>query len=81
MLTQTSNRGGVAETEETAVAAVTTAGYAGVLLGPAAVGFIAREAGLAKAFWVLAGLLGVVVAAARAATARTAVRTNAILVM
>jgi predicted MFS family arabinose efflux permease len=55
-----------------AVAAVTTAGYAGVLLGPAAVGFIAREAGLAKAFWVLAGLLSVVMVSARAATAKPA---------
>ncbi len=55
-----------------AVAAVTTAGYAGVLLGPAAVGFIAREAGLAKAYWVLAGLLCVVVVSARAATAKAA---------
>lgn len=56
----------------TAVAAVTTAGYAGVLLGPAAVGFIAREVGLTAAFWVLAGLLGVVVASARAATVKAA---------
>lgn len=49
-----------------AVSAVTTAGYAGVLLGPAAIGFVADAIGLPAAFWGLAGLLALVpLAAAR----------------
>jgi predicted MFS family arabinose efflux permease len=40
-----------------AVAAITTVGYAGVLLGPAAVGFVANAMGLPNAFWMLAALL------------------------
>jgi predicted MFS family arabinose efflux permease len=40
-----------------AVSAVTTAGYAGILLGPALVGFAAKVASLPTAFGVLAGLL------------------------
>lgn len=40
-----------------AVAAVTTIGYAGVLAGPAAIGFVAQATGLANAFWLLAALL------------------------
>lgn len=43
-----------------AVAAITTAGYAGVLLGPAGVGFVARVGGLPTAFWLLAALMGLV---------------------
>lgn len=40
-----------------AVAAVTTTGYAGVLLGPAVIGFIAHGVGLSNAFWLLGVLL------------------------
>ena len=52
-----------------AVAAIATAGYAGILVGPAAIGFIAKAAGLPVAFWLLAALVGAVVLSARAATA------------
>jgi Major Facilitator Superfamily len=48
-----------------AIAAVTTAGYAGVLVGPAGVGFVAKIAGLSIAFWMLAGLMCVVTLSAR----------------
>jgi predicted MFS family arabinose efflux permease len=51
-----------------AVAAITTAGYAGNLVGPAAIGFVAKAAGLPVAFWLLAALVGAVVLSARAAT-------------
>jgi MFS family permease len=47
-----------------AVAAVTTAGYSGVLLGPAAIGFIAQATSLQTAFWILAALLVIVVLSA-----------------
>lgn len=40
-----------------AVAAVTTTGYAGVLLGPAVIGFVAHGVGLSNAFWLLGALL------------------------
>ncbi len=52
-----------------AVAAITTAGYAGNLVGPAAIGFVAKAAGLPVAFWLLAALVGAVVLSARAVTA------------
>lgn len=45
---------------EQAVAAVTTAGYGGHLLGPAFVGFVAQAADLSFAFTLLAGLIIVV---------------------
>ncbi|SEL23410.1 Fucose permease [Roseateles sp. YR242] len=48
-----------------AVAAVTTIGYAGVLMGPALIGFVAHGLGLANAFWLLAGLLCLVPLTAR----------------
>jgi MFS family permease len=51
-----------------AVAAITTAGYAGVLVGPAAIGFTARALGLPGAFWLLGVLVGLVVLGARKAT-------------
>lgn len=53
-----------------AVAAVTTAGYAGVLLGPAGVGLIAKAAGLPVAFVMLAALLGLVTLSAGIVTRR-----------
>ncbi len=40
-----------------AIAAVTTTGYAGVLLGPALIGFAAHETSLSAAFWILAILM------------------------
>lgn len=51
-----------------AVSAVTTAGYAGVLLGPALIGFVAEAVGLSTAFWMLAGLLVLVPVSARTVT-------------
>jgi hypothetical protein len=52
-----------------AIGAITTTGYAGVLAGPAAVGFVAQWTGLATAFWILAGLLCLVPLAAHRAFA------------
>ncbi|GGP25312.1 MFS transporter [Silvimonas amylolytica] len=40
-----------------AVAAITTTGYAGVLLGPALIGFAAKHVGLGSAFWMLVALM------------------------
>ena len=40
-----------------AVAALTTVGYAGQLMGPAAVGFVSQLSSLPAAFWLLAGLM------------------------
>ncbi|MBK1824984.1 MFS transporter [Burkholderia orbicola] len=40
-----------------AVVAITMTGYAGNLVGPASIGFIADQAGLSTAFWLLAGLV------------------------
>jgi hypothetical protein len=51
-----------------AVSAITTIGYAGVLAGPAGIGFVANRVGLPNAFWMLAGLLCLVPLGARAAT-------------
>ncbi len=48
-----------------AVAALTTTGYAGVLAGPAAIGFLSQAIGLHAAFWLLAGLVAVVPISAR----------------
>ncbi|BAM91769.1 putative permease [Bradyrhizobium oligotrophicum S58] len=47
-----------------AVAAVTTAGYSGVLLGPAGIGFVAAATSLPAAFWILAALLVIVLLSA-----------------
>lgn len=55
-----------------AVAAVTTSGYAGILVGPAAVGFVAKGIGLPLAFWLLAGLLCLVPGCARVVARRRA---------
>jgi hypothetical protein len=43
-----------------AIAAVTTVGYAGILLGPALIGFVAQHFSLSTALVMLAGLLLVV---------------------
>jgi predicted MFS family arabinose efflux permease len=40
-----------------AIAAITTTGYAGILLGPAAIGFLADRVGLTMAFWLIPALL------------------------
>jgi predicted MFS family arabinose efflux permease len=53
-----------------AIGAITTTGYAGVLAGPAALGFVAQWTGLPTAFWLLAGLLCLMPLTARAATAQ-----------
>ena len=53
-----------------AVAAITTTGYAGILAGPAGIGWVARLAGLKTAFWMLAALLLLVPLCARPASAR-----------
>jgi hypothetical protein len=55
-----------------AVAAITTAGYAGVLVGPAGVGFVARLGGLPTAFWLLAALMGLVTLSAHIVTRKAA---------
>ncbi|QNK01436.1 MFS transporter [Dyella telluris] len=55
-----------------AVAAITTTGYAGILLGPAGVGFVAKGVGLPIAFAMLAVLLCAVPACARLVTPRSA---------
>jgi predicted MFS family arabinose efflux permease len=46
--------------KELAVAALTTAGYAGMLTGPAVIGFLSKGIGLHGAFWFLAALLACV---------------------
>ncbi len=43
-----------------AIAAISTTAYAGILLGPAAIGFIANATSLHAAFWIVAGLLALV---------------------
>lgn len=48
-----------------AIAAMTTVGYAGILAGPALMGFVAHMVGLPGAFWMLAALIGLVPLAAR----------------
>jgi len=52
-----------------AIAAITTCGYAGVLVGPAGVGFVAKFAGLPSAFLMLSVLMGFVALSARIVTA------------
>ena len=51
-----------------AIAAITTVGYAGILLGPAAIGFVSEATSLPVAFWGIAVLVLAVPACARAAT-------------
>ena len=48
-----------------AVSAITISGYAGILVGPALVGFVAKIVGLPVSFWILAGMLCLVPASAR----------------
>ncbi len=51
--------------EHAAVPAIATLGYAGILAGPAAIGFVAHQSNLATSFAILAFLLLWVAAAAR----------------
>lgn len=51
-----------------AISALTTLGYAGILVGPAAIGFLAKAVSLPTAFWIIAGLLVLVPLTARRAT-------------
>ncbi len=51
--------------EHVAVPAITTLGYAGILAGPAAIGFLARAASLQAAFLTVAALMLAVAAAGR----------------
>ena len=53
-----------------AIGALTTLGYAGILAGPAGIGFVAKAVGLPAAFWILAMLLLLVPANARRVTRR-----------
>jgi predicted MFS family arabinose efflux permease len=55
-----------------AVAALTTAGYAGLLTGPAVIGFLSRGIGLHNAFWFLVALLACVPIFARHVTVQNA---------
>jgi predicted MFS family arabinose efflux permease len=48
-----------------AVGAITTTGYAGILAGPAAIGFVSNAVGLHAAFWMVAVLLCLVPLTAR----------------
>jgi predicted MFS family arabinose efflux permease len=55
-----------------AISAITTTGYAGHLMGPAAVGLVSKSAGLPAAFWVLAGLMCLVPVFARTVAGESA---------
>ena len=54
-----------------AVGAITTTGYAGILAGPAVIGFVAHSVGLTTAFWLLAALFALVPIFSQAVTADT----------
>lgn len=51
-----------------AIAAITTVGYSGILLGPALIGFVSEATSLPIAFWGIAGLVLAIPACARTAT-------------
>ncbi|PJE27000.1 Fucose permease [Pseudooceanicola antarcticus] len=53
-----------------AIAAVTTTGYAGILMGPAAIGFVAEATSISATFWGLAVLALLVPLLARVVTGR-----------
>lgn len=53
-----------------AVGAITTAGYAGILVGPAGIGFVAHALGLQAAFWMVAALMCVIPLTARVVAGR-----------
>jgi predicted MFS family arabinose efflux permease len=52
-----------------AVAAITTTGYAGILVGPAGIGFVAKHSSLPTTFWILAAMMGAVTLCAGSVTA------------
>jgi predicted MFS family arabinose efflux permease len=54
-----------------AIAAITATGYAGILVGPAGIGFVAEAVGLRTAFWGLAALMCFVPATARRVAGRS----------
>lgn len=51
-----------------AIGAITTLGYAGILAGPAGIGFVAQALGLPAAFWLVAALVCFVPLCATSAT-------------
>ncbi len=53
-----------------AIGAITTTGYAGILVGPAGIGFVSDAVGLRTAFWMLAALMCLVPASAYAVTTK-----------
>ncbi len=53
-----------------AIAAISTTAYGGILLGPAAIGFVAKATGLHIAFWMVAALLALVPCCAGLVTAK-----------
>jgi len=53
-----------------AVAIMSTTGYAGILLGPAVIGFVAQRIGLTNAFWMLPALVCLVPLSSRVVTRR-----------
>lgn len=55
-----------------AIAAVTTVGYAGILLGPAAIGYVAEAYSLPTAFWLVAALMAVIPLTAHITTRKSA---------
>lgn len=57
-----------------AVAIMSTTGYAGILLGPALIGFVAKQVGLTNAFWMLPVMVCLVPLSARIVTERGAGR-------
>jgi hypothetical protein len=48
-----------------AIGAIPTTGYAGILVGPAALDFVSKVAGLHAVFWMVAALLCLVPLTAR----------------
>lgn len=60
-----------------AIGAITTAGYAGILVGPAGIGFAADAVGLHTAFWLVAALLCLVPLTAHIVAGRRARRAAA----
>ncbi|HEU5133832.1 MAG TPA: MFS transporter [Steroidobacteraceae bacterium] len=60
-----------------AIAAITTMGYAGILLGPAAIGFLAEHVGLTMAFWMIPAILVLVPLCAGVVVANPALRRGA----
>lgn len=55
-----------------AISAMTTVGYAGVLTGPAAIGFVSKAIGLHNAFWLLVALICLVPLTARSVVGNSA---------